>query len=212
MPIVFDLRRDTSANRLAYTPVSGELFFDSSTSTLFVGNAGIPGGVQVGCPSGYTIGASSYTVLDTDTGKMLVFIGTSTCAVALAAPGSSGGLYFPQQTQVVLLNLNSAEVTVTVSGSSINGSSALVLEIGQGAILVSSGNPGVGYYALVFDTVRPTKKLTTTVFSGLPSSPSAGMIACITDSTVTAWGATIAGGGTNTVFGCYKGANWTVMG
>jgi hypothetical protein len=49
-------------------------------------------------------------------------------------------------------------------------------------------------------------------FANLPASPVAGMIATVTDSNTITWGATIAGGGANTVLAFYSGANWTVAG
>ena len=50
------------------------------------------------------------------------------------------------------------------------------------------------------------------VFSDLPTSPAAGMIACISDSTVNTWGAIVVGGGTEHVLAFYNGTNWTVAG
>jgi hypothetical protein len=44
----------------------------------------------------------------------------------------------------------------------------------------------------------------------LPEGPKAGMLACISDSTVNTWGAVIAGGGGNIVLGFYDGAHWVV--
>ena len=52
--------------------------------------------------------------------------------------------------------------------------------------------------------------LTPIVFAKLPTPPATGMIACVNDSTVSAWGSVIVGGGTNTVFAFYNGTNWVV--
>jgi hypothetical protein len=49
-------------------------------------------------------------------------------------------------------------------------------------------------------------------FASLPANPHVGYEQLITDSTVTAFGATIAGGGANTVMGRWNGAHWTVFG
>lgn len=49
-------------------------------------------------------------------------------------------------------------------------------------------------------------------FSDLPAPPVAGMVSCISDSTVNTWRGVIAGGGTFTVLGFYNGTNWTVFG
>ena len=52
--------------------------------------------------------------------------------------------------------------------------------------------------------------LTPVTFAELPVEPVAGMLTCVTDSTVSAWGGVIAGGGTNTVLAFYDGINWVV--
>ena len=49
------------------------------------------------------------------------------------------------------------------------------------------------------------------VFAKLPTLTSAGMVSCISDSTVNTWGSVIAGGGTFKVLGFYNGTNWTVL-
>lgn len=49
-------------------------------------------------------------------------------------------------------------------------------------------------------------------FANLTIAPTHGMLAAITDSTTTTWGATITGGGANKVLGFYNGSNWTVAG
>lgn len=53
-----------------------------------------------------------------------------------------------------------------------------------------------------------------TTFAALPA-PSVlltGNVRCVTDSTVNTWGATVAGGGTNTVLCWCNGTHWTVIG
>lgn len=52
--------------------------------------------------------------------------------------------------------------------------------------------------------------LTPMPFAELPTAPAVGMLACVTDSTATAWGGVIAGGGSNTVLAFYDGTNWVV--
>lgn len=56
-----------------------------------------------------------------------------------------------------------------------------------------------------------TLKLNGILFANLPASPTAGMVRTITDSNTIVWGATIAGGGANTVLAFYDGTNWTVF-
>ena len=53
---------------------------------------------------------------------------------------------------------------------------------------------------------------TAVTVSNLPPSPQAGMVACVNDSTVNAWGSVVAGGGTLTVLVFYNGTAWTVVG
>lgn len=48
-------------------------------------------------------------------------------------------------------------------------------------------------------------------FDQLPTG-AAGMLACISDSMVTSWGAHITGGGTETVLAFHNGMYWTVAG
>ena len=49
-------------------------------------------------------------------------------------------------------------------------------------------------------------------FAMLPSAPQPGSLAFVTDSTVAAWGAAVAGGGTNKVLAWHNGTAWTVIG
>ena len=51
---------------------------------------------------------------------------------------------------------------------------------------------------------------TPVTFSDLPSAPKAGMVCCVSDSTVSAWGEVISGGGPYTVEAFYDGTNWIV--
>ena len=49
-------------------------------------------------------------------------------------------------------------------------------------------------------------------FAALPASPVLGMVTVVNNSTTATWGATIAGGGGNTVLAWYNGVHWTVIG
>jgi hypothetical protein len=53
---------------------------------------------------------------------------------------------------------------------------------------------------------------TPVTFANLPSNPSAGMVACVSDSKSDLWGTVITGGGTNVVMAFYDGVYWSVMG
>jgi hypothetical protein len=50
------------------------------------------------------------------------------------------------------------------------------------------------------------------LFSALPASPAAGMVAAISDSTTDTWGATAAGGGSLYALVSYNGTAWKVIG
>lgn len=72
---------------------------------------------------------------------------------------------------------------------------------------------GLNLLQQICNALFGTNSLTTqTTFSGLPSSPSRGQTATVTDSATNTWGATIAGGGTNTVLAWWNGQHWTVVG
>jgi hypothetical protein len=88
--------------------------------------------------------------------------------------------------------LQTASVTSTLSSG---GSMVLA-----GTLTTGSGG-GTGVVALTPGT-----------FASLPASPTKGMIAAITNSTVNTFGATVAGGGSNSVLAWYNGSAWTCIG
>lgn len=49
-------------------------------------------------------------------------------------------------------------------------------------------------------------------YANRPGTPVKGMVICVTDSTVNTFGATVAGGGSNSVLAWFNGTNWTVIG
>lgn len=95
---------------------------------------------------------------------------------------------------------------------------------GYDGVVITTGNAAAGSQTtrLTIDTsgkatftggiIDLYTQHTGTAFANLPASPVVGMIACVTDSTTNAWGATIAGGNTNKVLAWYNGTNWTVLG
>lgn len=54
--------------------------------------------------------------------------------------------------------------------------------------------------------------ITPGTFAQLPSNPTIGMTAPVTDSNTNVWGANVAGGGANTVLCWWNGTHWTVVG
>jgi hypothetical protein len=61
-------------------------------------------------------------------------------------------------------------------------------------------------------TINDVLALTPVAFADLPASPTAGMIAAITDSDSISWGDVVTGGGGDVATVNYDGANWRVMG
>jgi hypothetical protein len=79
----------------------------------------------------------------------------------------------------------------------------------QYPIVVKAGTAVKEFYDWV-KSVDTLLRVKATPFSGLPASPTEGMLAPIIDSSVNTWGSVIAGGGGNHVLGYYNGTNWTV--
>lgn len=127
-------------------------------------------------------------------------------------------------TSVVAPQLNYA--SVLVQGSDLargSGNSFLVNSTGQfgfSSTAVSSGTVDTGLARASAGVVKVTNGSTGAgvlllpgmTFASLPASPVAGMHATVTDSTTNVWGATITGGGANTVSAFYNGSAWTVEG
>lgn len=203
----FQVRNNTSTVRLSYTPLIGEFFWDTTVGQMFAGDGSVVGGRLVSqlAPNGLFV--TSYTVLDTDAGKLFTCSASGNIAVTLGQAGSSGGAFFPLGTGLGFINYSNHTVTITPTTSQINGSTAaLILNPGDSAILTSDGT---NYWALIW---RASVEAIETIFSMLPT-PVRGMRAVITDSPVNTWGTNItAGSGGNVVLSWYNGTHWTVLG
>lgn len=149
------------------------------------------------------------TVLDNDRYAMTgaagytwdaALISPSLTTPALGTP-ASGTLTsctgLPISTGVAGLGTNVA--TFLGTPSSANLAAALTDETGTGPAVFATA------------PTLTTPKLTSYAFASLPTA-AVTMLAVVTDSNTTIWGATIAGGGANTVLAFYNGANWTVAG
>jgi hypothetical protein len=80
----------------------------------------------------------------------------------------------------------------------------------QNGILTLSG---LNLLQQICNALFGTSALTVqTTFSELPSSPTRGETATITDSNTNTWGAAIAGRGAYTVMSWFNGEHWTVIG
>jgi hypothetical protein len=73
---------------------------------------------------------------------------------------------------------------------------------------IVGGTPG----RLLFNSAGAIRELVPVTFANLPSTPGAGMVANISDSNTTTWGASISGGGVNSVLAWYNGGAWKVIG
>lgn len=148
MPVPLLHRRMASAARLALIPGDGELIFDTSVAKPFMGDGITSGGIPA--DGAYVTGnnTTSYSLLDTDVGKLIVFTASSgPIALALAQAASSSGLYFPDGSFVTISNQSPSQgVTITATTSTISGASTLVLHPGDSAKIISDGT---NYWALV---------------------------------------------------------------
>jgi hypothetical protein len=96
---------------------------------------------------------------------------------------------------------SSTDASAAASDTSLSRISAGVVGVGTGA---------AGSFA---GSLKLTSNIVAGVtFANLNASPTAGEIQTVTDSNTATWGATIAGGGSNTVLAFYNGTNWTVAG
>jgi hypothetical protein len=146
MPGKIDFRRGGSAARLALVPNDGELLVDQDLDRLFVGDGSLLGGHQVDGTPVITTAGTSYTVLYTDAGKIVVFNNASPVAVALAAANSSSGIFMPPDSKLWVINIGVGAATITAAGpSTINGAATLILQQNQGATIHSDG---VNYFAI----------------------------------------------------------------
>ncbi len=68
-----------------------------------------------------------------------------------------------------------------------------------------------GLQQILAPAVSKIFQVTVGTFASLPAGAE-GMMAGVTDSTTTTWGATITGGGANHVLAYFNGSAWTVAG
>jgi Repeat of unknown function (DUF5907) len=85
---------------------------------------------------GRTVTTTTDTIVTADELSLIKYNNATGVAVALAAPG---GANFPAGWTTFLRNAQAGDVTITVSGATINGASTLVVNSGNGATLFSDG-------------------------------------------------------------------------
>lgn len=138
-------RRGSSATIVAATPAVGEIFLDTDTLKPVFGDGVSAGGVHVDGARRNAQTGTSYSVLNTDVGKLVTFSNASPVAVTLSQAGSSSGAYFAAQSKINALNIGAGTVTITPTTSTINGLSTLTLQQYEGALIWSDGT---NYFAI----------------------------------------------------------------
>jgi hypothetical protein len=103
---------------------NGNLTFSTPTNSTVT----IPGNVQSG---------TTYTVLNSDQGKLVTLSNAS--AVAVTLPQAGAGSAFLSGWFAYFENIGAGTVTITPATSTIDGASSLALSQNQGVILVSDG-------------------------------------------------------------------------
>jgi hypothetical protein len=106
--------------------------------------------------------------------------------------------------KVLFNGTTSGVVTLSVADAAGTWTMKLPATDGNAGEFLQTDGSGVTTWA------RPER--TAVTFANVPGTPATGMVVAITDSNTATWGATIAGGGANTVLGWYNGTNWTVIG
>lgn len=165
---------------------------------------------EITCNGGsYTIsgGASSHVFCEAGgfidiESSSITLTGTPNFSAAFAAGYNQGAVYFANCT-----------FTGSATGSRFNASAGFVssstsitdLPGDAAGTIRPGGSYGIGEKKIT----QIGMSYTATPFS---LAPTAGQLQLFTDSNTATWGATISGGGANTVLGFYNGTNWTVMG
>lgn len=140
------------------------------------------------------------TIASTDRSNMVTYKGSSAVAVTLPAASTFGNnFFFHVEAQ------GNGLPTFTPASGTINGASSFTPPQNSFGTIYSPDNTN---YTADFSLNIPR----VTVFASLPACSGAneGLSEPISDSTTTAWGATITGGGSSHVLAYCDGSNWTV--
>lgn len=127
--MALQIRRGPTADRMSYTPVVGELIWDTSTNSLYIGNGATAGGLPAGTlvtedvqdiastmlVSG-THNNISFTYNDT-TGRINSSIDLSTYNGTIEAPGFKGSVYASDSTLLLNALTGSVNLDGTVKGN-----------------------------------------------------------------------------------------------
>lgn len=135
-------RRGNTSALLGITPKDGEIFVNTDTYKIWVGDGATAGGILQDGNVIKFITATTYTLLATDAGKLLVLNNSSGIAVSAPAPAA----LYADQDRFSVLNVGTGTVTITVTGASINGSPTLLIDQYGGAVISTDASD---YYALL---------------------------------------------------------------
>jgi hypothetical protein len=166
----------TSPQQLLIPDLQVALLVTPSTASAgqFVSGMDANGNLLYGTPTNSTVvvntnaqSGTSYTVLNSDQGKLVTFNNASAIAVTLPQAGASG--LFTTGWFAYFENIGSGTVTISPAVSTIDGLTSLVLAQNSGAIIVSNGTNystmrGVGA------TTNTVNALELTGSTGLPAA------------------------------------------
>jgi len=148
------------AGVLAYTTDTNELFVDSGSGTgIGSGNAWLP--VVSEIPAVNAQVGTSYTVLDSDRGKLVTFTNASAVAVTLPQATAQSGS-FPLGWFAEFENRGAGTVTITPTTSTINGGASITLATNNSVKIVCDGT---NYFALLGKTAINTTSAVTHEFA-----------------------------------------------
>lgn len=133
MSIPFQVRHLSSATRLATTPLSGELIYDTQTDELFSGDGSTAGGILIGGGTdGYLVPisdkATSFSILAPESGTRFTNAGAAGTVVG-SLPAATVGLNFGfsvAAAQVLRADANGTDTinwagTISAAGGTIEG-------------------------------------------------------------------------------------------
>lgn len=190
--ILFDVG---NAGGIVIDATGHSFFSDTGTGPVVISakNTSGPGVyLQEGANSGITLDATGNFVGGLGTGP-ITFMGAGDLDATLggninfntSSPGDAG--------VAILLN-------ASVAGVDVLAAQTILIESSTSGGVNFKGGPG---------GLRINESFT---FATLPAIPALGMFGVVTDSNTNTWGASVAGGGADTVLVWYNGTNWTVYG
>jgi hypothetical protein len=206
---IFASGTGSTGTRNAYATAVGQLIYEHDCSDCIA----IGSGVEEAASTHMSIGMSR-------TGELgITRSNVQRTPLTLALPGPIGGAFDtsthiltgnPQDTCIVTFNNGTGSGgtgIITIDGLKNPGTPILITNGGSYSVAPTQGDLTNGTATTCTGTVGFTAFI-----SVVPACTSQleGSFAAITDSTVNTWGTTIAGGGSNHVFGYCDGTNWTV--